>query len=449
MATRVGNLQAVAFSLPAVVSAITMGPFAGIIPALYASTFKLDLTFIGLALLISRLFDAVIDPMIGYYSDTTESRFGKRKPWVVAGSFLIVVPVYCLFLPPGKLDETYFLFFMLFLYFAWTLIEIPYQAWMLDLSRDSAQRTRISAFRVAALLLGGILFTLAPTLVPEANGNMNFQVLGAIALFTAIAVPLSGLIAAASVPQGDVYEQPERQPVWELLKSVFSSFPFFIYVLMYAFIGLASGIAGVVQFLYIDSYLKIGSSFTQIYLPAVVLAPLSLPFWVWAANRWGKHQVTALAFLAYAAIMPLAWFIEPGPSAVLPMTIYATALSLVMPLLMITMPAILGDVVDHDELKTGQNKSGQFLAFQVMVAKAMVAIGGPMALFLIGLYGYQPGSATNTPEAIEGMRIIATLLPAVMVIPGVILLWFFPINDKKQALIRQELEARAAARAEA
>jgi GPH family glycoside/pentoside/hexuronide:cation symporter len=449
MATRIGNLQLTAFALPAMVSAVMHAPIAGIVPSLYATRFGLDLAAIGTILLIARLFDAVTDPMIGFLSDRTQSRYGRRKPWIVVGALMTVIAVYFLYRPVDHASLGYFLGFSLLVYLAWTVLEIPYQAWALELSRDTTQRTRINAFRVAATMLGGILFTVAPQLVPGAEGRMDFQVLGLIAIVLAIAVPLTTFVAVKFVPQGDVYTASESPSLRELWRSLAGNRAFLYFVVMYVFISLAGGVSGVVTFMYIDTYLGIGANYTQLFLPAVLVGPVTLPLWVWIANRFDKYRTTTVAFLCYSLIMPLAWFVGPGPGAVLPMILYFSALSVFMPLLMITMPAILGDIVDYDELNTGKNRAGQYYAFLALIAKGTAAIGGPIALLLIGLYGYQPGAAHNDPTAITGLRVVFNLVPTLLALPGVFLLWKFPINDAMQQQIRRQLEARDAAKSSA
>lgn len=446
MSVHIKTSHLVLFALPAVVSAAMHNPVvAGIIPSLYATEFGLDLAVIGTVMLVARVFDAVTDPVIGYLSDRTESPYGKRKPWIATGAILTVVAIWFLFRPGETATITYFLVFSVFLYLAWTVLEIPYVAWMLEMSRDAKERTRINAFRTFALLIGAILFYLLPALVPESGGSMNFEVLGVLAILLAIAVPLSTALAVKYVPEGEVFEAEAPPRITELWRSIRTNKPFLVYIAMYAFIGLASGIGNVIAFMYIDTYLGIGNRFTELFLPAVVIGPLTLPFWTWALNRYGKYRVSAIAFTIYMFIMPLPWFVAPGESAFMPMLVLFAAGSVFMPLLMVSMPAILGDIIDFDELQTGKNRGGQYSSFLTLIAKGTTAIGGPLALIAVGLFGYQPGSPENSDTAILGLRVVYNLVPAILIVPGVLFLWFFPIDDERQVEITNQLEARAAA----
>jgi len=444
MKPTLSRTQLILFALPALVSVINHAPIVGIIFSLYASSFGLSLTTIASVLLAVRIFDAVIDPLIGYGSDRTRSRLGRRKPWVIAGTIGSVLAMFFLFRPGAHAGLAWFLVLMLALQFFWTVMEIPFTAWVLEISRDADERTRLFAYRSAATLLGGILFTLAPMAIARTGGSMNFEVLGLIAIVMAVAVPLSTAAAVRWVPEGEVGHAQAQPRLSELWASVRDNRPFQVFVLIYVFIGLASGISGVLSFMYLDAYLQIGNRYTEVYLPAVLVGPLSLPVWSWLLRRYDRLRLTAVAFACYALAMPLPWFVAPGPGAFVPIMLLSTLLSLFYPLLMITMPGILGDVIDYDEARTGKNRAGQYNAFLTLIAKGTAAVGGPIGLGLVGWFGYQPGAA-NSESAIQALRVVNNLLPALLVIPSVLLLWRFPLNAERLKQIRQQLRERIAA----
>ena len=277
MSTRLSKTQLAVFALPALVTTLMQGPMTGILPTLYSSEFGIDLAVIGTALLLSRVFDAVTDPMIGLLSDRTKSRFGRRKPWIGAGAAIAVIAIYFLFVPGEHSNISYFLGFSIVLYLAWTIMEIPFAAWVLELSRRSEERTRINSARAIAIMIGGVLFAASPALVPAAGGEMNFEVLKVLALVIATVVPIATALALVYVPQGDVYEQTETPKLSELWSSVKNNEPLRYFIGIYLFIGTMGGITGVISFMYIDDYLKIGDNFAQIFVPAQLLGPLSIP----------------------------------------------------------------------------------------------------------------------------------------------------------------------------
>ena len=152
------------FALPAMTFSIMSGPATGILPALYAKELGVDLTTIGMVLLIARMFDAVTDPLIGFFSDRTRTPIGRRKPWVIGGTAMSVIGISFLFNPPAGADAYYFLLWSLVMYLAWTLLLIPHTAWATELSGNYHERSRIASYRAAAGNIGSFIFMVMPLL---------------------------------------------------------------------------------------------------------------------------------------------------------------------------------------------------------------------------------------------------------------------------------------------
>lgn len=271
---------------------------------------------------------------------------------------------------------------------------------------------------------------------------MGFAALGAVALILVVAAPISILGAVAYVPQGDLIPGEEPPRLSELWASLKENRPFQIFAFVYLFIGLASGVSGAVSFIYVTSYMGLGARFTELFLPATLLGPLMIPIWALLLRRFDKYRVTAIAFSLYACLMPLAWFIPPGPQSFLPMVILYCGLTIFSPLLMIAMPTIMGDIVDFDEWQTGKNRAGQYSALQTLLAKAAAAASGPLSLIVIGAFGFQPGAAANSESAVFGLRLVNNLLPVLLLLPGLFLLWRFPLDDARHRMIESDLRAR-------
>ena len=422
----------VIIALCALVSGLMHGPINSVLPALYAEEFGLNLAVLGSLLLAARLFDAVSDPMIGLLSDRTQSRFGKRKPWILPGAILVSIAGYFLFNPHAGAGAFYFLFFFMLIYLAWTIQEIPFGAWMLELSRDTSDRAKINGYRGVGVLIGTVLFTLAPTIIPGAGGEMSFHVLSIIAIAMILIVPLSSVALVKYVPQGDVIDQEDRPTLKEMWRALTSNKPFVAFVIAYLFLGLHYGFFWSLAFIFMDAYLGIGNRYTEVFLPFFLMAPIAIPCWVFLMKRVGKYRVVASAYSATLFILPLPWFITPGEHAFSLLLGYFIISGFFYPLFMVPMPTILGDIIDHDEIKTGKNRSAQYLAVLTFLAKTTQAFGISLGLILVGLSGFELGAETQSDEGVLGLRIVYSFFPALTLLPGVILLWRFPINDRNQ-----------------
>ena len=122
------------------------------------------LAMVGTYILIARIVDVFTDPLMGYISDHTNSRFGRRKPWIVLSVPLLMISVYFLFMPPEQVDGSYLLLWMIVMGLGTTMAIIPYYAWGAELTDDYNERSKVTGFRAGA----GIIGMLSAQLIPAA-----------------------------------------------------------------------------------------------------------------------------------------------------------------------------------------------------------------------------------------------------------------------------------------
>ena len=163
------SAQAMAYAAPMISVAFLLGPFV-IVQGIYAKYFGLSLTVIGAVVLIARLFDAVTDPLIGYFSDRYQRRTGSRKLFIISGCLLFIVSSYFLYTPSEGVSAVYFLLWFLAFFLSWTVFEIPHLAWGAELTPHSQARNTLYSFRLAGTLVGQFLFYCVP-LFPFFDSN--------------------------------------------------------------------------------------------------------------------------------------------------------------------------------------------------------------------------------------------------------------------------------------
>ena len=200
-----------AYAAPAFSQALIHGPVGTVIQGIYGKHFGVALASIAIVLVVSRIFDAVTDPLIGYLSDRYRTRWGHRKPWLLAGSFIAVVACWYLYVPPGTVSATYFLVWFLLAYFGWTISEIPYRAWMAELSEDYDERTRIATWRTFARYLGFIAFYGIPLLPFFETSEFTPETLRVTAVLAAVALPATATMP--DMPSASPVSPPPRSPL--------------------------------------------------------------------------------------------------------------------------------------------------------------------------------------------------------------------------------------------
>lgn len=432
-----------AYAAPNAAMSIMHQPAVYIIPAFYAKLTGISLATIATVLLLGRLFDAISDPLIGYLSDRTQSRFGKRKPWLLAGTPIAMIAIVFMFSPPVGAGTVYFAFWSIVMFASWTLIDIPHVAWGAELSHDYDQRSRIMTAREVAYYTGALLFMASPILLQPWTGSTEIgpQVMRIAGWSVAISLPILMFFALSQVPVG---KQVGTHSVnlRDFAQSVKVNKPFVRYAFtrLSDMIGLGVWLAAF--FIFTDTYLGIGDKFAYLLLTAWLTRVLVAPLWLRLFFHFGKNRVWAASSFLSALIGPLALLVTPGTGAFVPMLIFAFALGFVETGGAFAPRAVFGDVVDYDTLKTGSNKAGSYYAIEGLMQKAALAIGGSIGFYLLSAYEFDV-SGGNSAQQNMGLFLAFAVVPPVLRTMAGLTIWGFPINSRRQGIIKRRIESRA------
>lgn len=423
--------------------AIMQGPGLAILPNLYAQRFSLDLASLGAALLVVKLaFDAALNPVIGFLSDRTPGPAGRRKPWIVAGVALSVVGVYRLYVPPADASLEYLVIWISVVTAGWTVLDVGYTAWSAELTHDYDARSRIAFTRQLFNNLGLLALAFAP-LVFSRESAMDFDVLRVAAVFSMVAMPLVTLLTVLLVPQGDSHvPQASMNPIRSFMQTLRNR-PFQWFCACSFMTFLAMGSAGAMFFLFFSSYLKLGSHFTLVLVNSMFWALVSVPVWSRLILRVSKQSVVVGGSLVMIFSMLLAHLIDPGPRA-LPLYMLMDA-SWYVALMAIEsgLRAMLGDIVDFEQLKTGEQRAGEFTAAWSLVTKGALAAGVAIAYQLVARFGFDPAAENITSEGVTGIKLSMGALPATLMLPALALAFAFPLTRARAAVVQRSLERRA------
>jgi len=437
-----------AFAAPNFALAIMHMPVGYVIPALYAKYTTLSLASIGTILLLGRLFDAISDPLIGYYSDRTRSRLGKRKPWLIAGTPFAMVAIIFLFSPPATAGTGYFLLWSVLLFASWTLIDIPYAAWGAELSHDYNERSRIMTWRNISGYIGSILFMASPLLLMPWTGSTEIgpEVMNMAAWAVAVTLPVLMVIAIRAVPAGAAVSTPRVQ-LRDFVQSLKVNKPFYRYMAAAVIGGIGGGTWMATVLIFMDAYMGLGDKFIYLLLVAWVTRILVAPIWLQWIYRFGKHKVWAYGCFLSAVITPLALLIKPGTHALVPMLIYALVLGFVETAMMVAPAAVFGDIIDYDTLKTGSNKASSYYAGFGLIMKSISGIGGAVGFFLLSAFDFNVRGG-NSPEQNLGLFLAFAGAPSLMYALSGLVIRNFPIDARRQGIIKRRLESRASSAAQ-
>lgn len=437
--TKLPRAVLAAYAAPAFSQALIHGPVGTVIQGIYGKHFGVALTSIAAVLVISRVFDAVTDPIIGYLSDRYRTRWGHRKPWLLVGSLIAVVACWFLYVPPGTVTAAYFLVWFLLAYLGWTISEIPYRAWMAELSEDYNERTRIAIWRTFARYLGFIAFYGIPLLPVFDTTEFTPETLRVTAILAAVALPTTAIIAAWVVPRGAVSTKQSSIGLIEALPALYRNKPLLIFLATYATGGLATGAAFGLLFFFVDSHLSLGGTLALLFVLGAPIGALTMPFWAWLALRIGKQKTWAIGYAASATFLLGHILIPQGPAGE-PWLILGFVLVFSVSSVGVVMPAaLLADIVDYGRWKFKGDYAGTYFSVQTMVEKGVEGLGVAMGLAVIAYFGFDPQLEEQTREGTRGLLIGFPILPALLTYITVPIIWHFPIDERRQRIIIRRL----------
>ena len=151
---------------------VVLLPLAVWVPPLYAEM-GVPLAVIGTIILVARLSDAVTDPLIGWLSDRTRTRIGRRKPYMLPGLPLFMVAVWKLFVPPEQAGAGYLFLWIVLIYLAATIVDLPYLAWGAEISPDYRERSRVAGVREQFHFAGTLMASSVPLVLRVFFGSFS------------------------------------------------------------------------------------------------------------------------------------------------------------------------------------------------------------------------------------------------------------------------------------
>lgn len=441
MSTRpnLSGLQIFAYGLPGLPLAAVYLPLVVFLPTFYSRDLGLELAVVGGVLLLARLWDVVTDPIIGGLSDRFDSRFGRRRPWLLIGAPVLALSIYALFIPTAPVGGGYLLVWAMVLYLAWTAITLPYQAWGAELSDEYHGRSRLTAARETCVLLGTLLTLALPMILSISVIEAGAGVMNAIAWVTIGLLPITIGIALAVVPDSRV---GLRAPVGfrQGLRVMAANRPFRRLLLAWLVNGAANGFPATLFILFVTHGLGLPDKAGLLLFVYFLAGVAGVPVWLLISYRLGKHRTWALAMLW--ASLAFVWVPLLGVGdfwAFLAISILsglALGADLSLP------SSIQADVIDVDALQTGTRRSGIYFALWGMATKLSLALAVGIAFPLLGLVGFSTDGG-NEPMALTVLALLYGLVPVGLKLIATAIVWNFPLDSDAQAEMRQRLKSGA------
>ena len=430
--------------------------FGSYLMVFYTDVFGMPAAAVGTMFLVTRVWDSAFDPVIGVVADRTRSRWGKFRPYLLVlalpfaliGVLTFVTPDWSLGARIVYAYVTYSLMMMVY-----SAINVPYASLLGVMSPDPHDRTSLSSYRMTFAYIGSFLALLS--FMPMVNlfreghseqygWTMAVTVIAALCAalflgcFALTRERVKPLCQEQAPLRDDLHDLLRNRPWWILLGSGIAALVFnsvrdgaTVYYFKYFVEEEAHGTVDLlgVPFVLSGLYLAVGQAANIIGV--VLAAPVS--------HRIGKRR-TYMWAMALATVLSVVFYWLDREQLVL-IFVFQVLISIcagsVFPLLW----SMYADCADYSELRTGRRATGLIFSSSSMSQKFGWAIGSAVTGWLLAWFGFR-ANAEQSAEALQGIRMFLSLLPAVGTVLSVVLISFYPLTERRMCEITEELERR-------
>ena len=426
--------------------------------SLYVMKFSTDVLLIAPAVMgvifsISRIWDAVSDPIAGYLSDRTTFKFGRRRTWMLISFIPISFGFLAVFSPPesmqGQSLDLWMMIAILSFYSAITLLNVPHMALGAELSEDYHERTRLFGVRHIGFTLGSILALVSMSLLISEENNPDGdvrQLAGSLAFYAIGAMSLMIFFAVSKLKENPEFQNRVNKNPFKAFRDVWINPHAKILIIVLFIENLGGAVIGVLT-LYVTQYIVEAPAWAPLIIFAYMLpSALSVPLWIPLSRRFGKIRlwVFSLAFtgISFGGIFIIP-FLDSITDRLIVMFIGAALGGMAAGCGGAIGPSVKGDVIDYDEYLTGERKEGSYFAALNFVFKSATGIMLLVTGFVLQFSGFIP----NQPQTMEvkiALISLYGLVPLVFYSLGAYLLYKkFKFGEKEHAAIKQQIQERA------
>lgn len=414
---------------------------------IYLMAFSTDVLLVpasamGLIFGLSRIWDAVTDPLAGYLSDRTRSRLGRRRPWLLASILPIGAAYAMIWTPPPGLEGEALIGWMavgIFLFYtAMTVVVVPHTSLGAELTDSYHERTRLFGARHIGWNLGS-LFAIAAMYLLLTTEDPRTRAAALVGV--AVVVTASLLIwAVAGLRERPEFQGKGESNPYRAFSDVFRNPHARLLLAVFLIESLGGATIGILT-PYVAKYIVHTPELTPLYiLMYMIPSMLSVPMWVSLSHRFGKKPLWTLSMLITAVGFGSMIFVGEGD--VMLISVLAVFLGLGNGCGSVVSPSIQADIIDYDEYRSNQRKEGAYFAAWNFVFKT----ASGLTLMLTGVVvldaaGFVPNQA-QSESTLFALRALYALFPMGCYMIGALIFSRFSLDEAEHARIRAELDRR-------
>ncbi|WP_025724887.1 MFS transporter [Acholeplasma granularum] len=410
--------------------------------------------YAGLIILLARIWDAVIDPIMGYISDKTKSRWGKRRVYLIFVSPLLVISLYLLFYPYNFEQEILKVIACLASYLLFTTVQsaimVPYYSLGSEISSDYHERASYNSVRLGFSIFASIICVAVPGLIISSfeDQSIGYQVMSlTFGVIFAVSTMITGIFA-----KEEIITEPTKAKFnfKDLLKPLkLKSYRQYLY--LFLVVQMCMAIMSGLFFFYIDFYITKTATFngstTSVGLISAALMfgmqIVALPFYLKTIEKFGKTFTYRLGAFIWIIVALILLLVPQDLNQVWIIYLLAALMGFGISGPGLIPHTMFGDVVDAGQLVFEERLDGQMGGFTNFVNQISQAIGLALSMFILGLAGFVESDLTNPPlnpsqpeNALLAIKLIMSLAPLLLMTIGIIVSHRYKIDAQMQKEIR-------------
>jgi GPH family glycoside/pentoside/hexuronide:cation symporter len=333
--------------------------------------------------------------------------------------------------------------YLLFLF--WTAVVVPYESLGPEITFDYHERTSLFAMRDGFLIAGTLAAASSPAII-EWLFNLPTDSDGERAKFFWIAIIYAPLLigtcwwCASSIREKQPKVELQNRDLLSGLKQVTLNRPFIILLIAYTVSAIGNNLPATLILFYVEYVLQ--SQFADFFLMLYfVTGILFLPAWIFISRRTGKKAAWLASMAVNTGAFTGVFFLGPGDEWIYGILVFLSGIGFGATLAIPS--AIQADVIDYDELLTGERREGQYIGLWSISKKFAAAIGIGAGLSILGMAGYTP-NAEQPVEVIVTLRVLYALVPSICNIAAIVIAFGYPISSQIHSDIRSAIARRRA-----
>lgn len=446
--------------------------FSYYLPFFYSNIFGLSLAHAGTLLLVTKLYDAISDPVMGLIADRTSTKWGKYRPYLLWIALPFAIAGILAFYAPQTDNYTFKHIYAYVTYIlmmtVYTAINVPYGAMLGVVTDDSREKSVFSSFRMFFAFIGSfismgifepllrlrssIMGTLPEkwTIADSAplDWTIALTVIGticAVLFFLTFAMTREHVTESEMAKAEENHKEEKKNSIMEDLKALFCNAPWWLLLGGGISLLLFNCIRGGAAAYYFADVLGVKAIYTlAIFLTVGEISQLvGVVVTVPVSEKIGKKATFIAVLVAITVFAAAVAFLPETPAGMWMLMaaqiLICIAIGISSPLLW----SMFADVADYSEYKNGSASTGLIFSSSSMAQKFGAAFGSAIVLWVLMAFGYDNAKdAVQTPEALATIKALISWIPAVGSAVGVLIMAFYPLTDRKMSEIREGLKAR-------